>query len=275
MTALSAAIGRYRHTAALFADPMLRMEAFPVINRAFAPMVRTQRFDVSEMAIATFLMARAAGSDLVLLPVVMAARFQNGAMLRRAAASFGPDELQGRRIGARAYSQTTGLWLRGILQEEHHLEPSQARWVTFEDAHVAGSQDPPWAERARAGSDMLAMLRNGQLDAAIFGNDMPDAPDLATVFPDPEAAGRVFLQRYGMKPVNHMVVVRAEIARRPGVVRSLMDRFRDAGTPYPFGRTALDPAIALALRFATSQGLLARPLTLEEIWAGLPAGCEE
>ena len=268
---LTAAIGRYRHTEPLFADPLLQIEPFPVISRAFAPMVRTERFDVSEMAIATMLQARAAGSTLVLLPVVMAARFQNGAMLRRAADRFGPGDLPGRRIGVRAYSQTTGLWLRGILQEEYGLRPDQARWITFEDAHVESYRDPPWAERAPAGSDMLAMLRDGRLDAAIFGNETPSDPDLATVFPDPDAAGRTFQDRHGFMPVNHMIVVRAEIARRPGAVRALLDRFRAAGNPYPFGRAALDPAVRLALRYASEQGLLARKLTLEEVWAGLPA----
>jgi len=275
MTPLTAAIGRYQHTEALFADPLLRIKEFPVISRAFAPMVRTERFDVSEMAIATFLMARAAGSDLVLLPVVLAARFQNGALLRRAADRFGPGDLAGRRIGVRAYSQTTGLWLRGILQEEYGLRPEQARWVTFEDAHVAAYRDPPWAERAPAGSDMLAMLRDGSLHAAIFGNDTPSGPDLATVFPDPEAAGRAFLDRHHLMPVNHMVVVRAELARREGLVRSLLDRFRACGNPFPRGRAALDPAVALALRYATQQGLLERDLTLDDVWAGLPSGCEQ
>jgi 4,5-dihydroxyphthalate decarboxylase len=275
MTPLSAAIGRYKHTEALFDAPDLRIEPFPVISRAFAPMVRTERFDVSEMAIATFLMARAAGSDLVLLPVVLAARFQNGALLRRAADFFGPGGLRGRRIGVRAYSQTTGLWLRGILQEEYGLTPDGARWVTFEDAHVASYRDPSWAERAPAGSDMLGMLREGRLDAAMFGNDTPSGPDLATVFPDPEAAGRAFLARHHLMPVNHMVIVRAGIARREGLVRSLLDRFRAAGNPFPFGRAALDPAVALALRYATEQGLLERKLTLDEVWTGLPSGCEE
>src|SRR5690242_18966758 len=116
---VTAAIGRYEHTAKLFEWPGLRIEHFPVISRAFKPMVREQRFDVSEMAIATLLMARAAGSDLVLLPVVMAARFQNAALLRRADDRFGPGDLAGKRIGVRAYSQTTGLWIRGILQEEY------------------------------------------------------------------------------------------------------------------------------------------------------------
>ncbi len=275
MTKLIAAIGRYQHTEALFDDPMLAIEPFPVINRAFAPMVRTQCFDVSEMAIATFLMARAAGSDLVLLPVVLAARFQNGALLRRAGDVFGPGDLQGRRIGMRAYSQTTGLWLRGLLQDEYGLRPDQARWVTFEDAHVAGFRDPSWAERAEAGADMLGMLREGRLDAAIFGNDIPSGRDLATVFPNPDAAGQTFLERHHFMPVNHMVIVRAEMAYRDGLVRQLLDRFRAAGNPFPFGRAALDPAVALALRFATEQGLLRRPLTLDEVWAGLPPGCEE
>ena len=274
MTPLTAAIGRYKHTEALFGDPLLRIEPFPVISRAFAPMVREGRFDVCEMAIATLLMARAAGSDLVLLPVVLAARLQNGALLRRAADRFGPGDLAGRRIGVRAYSQTTGLWLRGILQEEHGLAPEQARWATFEDAHVAAYRDPAWAERAPAGSDMLAMLRDGSLDAAIFGNELPSDADLATVFPDPDAAGQAFLNRHGFMPVNHMAVVRAEAARRPGAVRALLDRFEAAGNPFPSGRAALDPAVALALRYAGEQGLLARDLTLDEVWAGLPSGCQ-
>ncbi len=275
MNPLHAALGRYKHTEALFGDERLRMEAFPVISRAFAPMVRAQRFDVSEMAIATFLMARAAGSELVLLPVVMATRFQNGALLRLTHKPFGPGDLAARRVGVRAYSQTTGLWLRGILQEEYGIRPETVRWVTFEDAHVESFKDPPWAERAAPGADMLAMLRAGELDAAIFGNDTPSAADLATVFPDPDAAGRAFQARHGLMPVNHMVVIRAELARQPGTVRTLLDGFRAAGNPFAFGRRALDPAVALALRYAGEQGLLARALTLEEVWAGLPAGCDE
>ena len=272
MPALVGAVGRCAHTEALFADPAFQLEPFPVITRAFAPMVRAQRFDVCEMAIATFLMAKAAGSDLVLLPVVLAARFQNVALLRRAKEGFGPGDLAGKRIGVRAYSQTTGVWLRGTLQEEHGLRPEDARWVTFEDAHVSSFKDPAWAERAPPGSDMLAMLRDGALDAAIVGNEIPSGSDFATVFPDPEAAARAFLARHGMMPVNHMVVVRAEVAARAGAVRSVIDAFLAAGNPYPFGRRALDPAVSLALRYAGEQGLLAHPLTLEEAWAGLPAG---
>lgn len=271
---LSAAIGRYRHTEALLADPALAVTPFASISRAFAPMVREQRFDVSEMAIATFLQARAAGSDLVLLPVALSARFQNGAMLRLAGAAFGPDDLRGKRIGVRAYSQTTGLWLRGILQEAHGLAPQDATWVTFEDAHVASFRDPPWAERAAAGADMLAMLRDGSLDAAVFGNEMPSAADLVTVFPDPERAAQDFLARHGLLPINHMLCLRADVARQPGVGRRLMDQVR-AASVLPFGRRAIDPTVRLALRYAGEQGLLAGPVSLEDVWRGLPDECAE
>jgi 4,5-dihydroxyphthalate decarboxylase len=282
---LSAAIGRYKHTAPLFDWPGLAIEAFPVISRAFKPMVREQRFDVAEMAIATALQARAYGSDLVLLPVTMAARFQNGAMLRRANDPFGPADLAGKRVGVRAYSQTTGLWLRGIIQDDYGVAPDAMRWITFEDAHVAAYKDPPWAERAPAGADMLDMLRTGALDAAIFGAAMPDAPDLATVFPDPVAAAEAFWARHHLVPVNHMIMVTAAVARRPGAVRGLMDQFRaarDAVPPapdgrerLPFGRAALDPAVLLAARYCVEQGLLPSMPTLDDIWTGLPVGCEE
>ena len=270
MTPLKAAIGRYTHTDALFADPLLAMANLPVAHRAFAPMVRTECFDVSEMAIGTFLMARAAGSDLVLLPIVLAARFQTGALLRRAADPFGPGDLQGRRIGMRSYGQTTGLWLRGVLQEQYGLQPDQVRWVTFEDAHVAAYRDPAWATRAPAGADMLAMLQAGDLDAAVFGNDLPNDPTLTTVFPDLDAAAQAFQNRHHFMPVNHMVTVTANVARQPGLVAALLERFKAAGNPFPSGRAALDPAVALALRYATEQELLNRPLTLDEVWAGLP-----
>ena len=113
-------------------------------------MVREQRFDVSEMAIATFLQAKAYGKPLVLLPVVLAARFQQSALLCRADSDIGgPGDLAGRRVGVRAYSQTTGMWLRGILADAHGVRPDEVRWITFEDAHVA---EVPRPALGRAGT---------------------------------------------------------------------------------------------------------------------------
>lgn len=276
---LRTALGTYKHTepltsGALASDKLtLAFAAVSPISRAFAPMVRDARFDVCEMAIATALQARAYGKPLVLLPVTMAARFQEAALLCRAdSAIAGPADLAGCRVGVRAYSQTTGMWLRGILQHSHGVQPEDVRWVTFEGAHVAEYPDPPWATRAPPGHDMLAMLHAGELDAAIFGNDLPAGPALRPVFPDPAAAGEAFQQRHGFVPVNHLVVVTRTLAdTSPDLVAELLRLFAAASrTRMPAGRAALQPAIDLALRYCTEQGLLPNPLAPSAVWDGLP-----
>jgi 4,5-dihydroxyphthalate decarboxylase len=239
-------------------------------------MVRELAFDVSELAIATFLQARAAGRPIVLLPIVLAARFQEASLLcLKASPLRGPSDLKGRRIGVRAYSQTTGMWLRGFLEERYGVRPQDARWLTFEGAHVSEYADPPWAERAASGQDMLSLLRAGELDAVIVGNDMPEGDDLRPVVADAKAVGEAFFARHGFVPVNHLLTLRREIAEgEPEVVAELIRLFREvkAGQPVegrdprPIGREAIDPAITLAVRYCVAQGLLARALSLDEVW---------
>ncbi len=208
-----------------------------------------------------------------MLPVVLAARFQEGALLCRSGGSVeGPADLAGRRVGVRAYSQTTGMWLRGALQERFGLRPDAMRWVTFEEAHIAEYRDPPWAERAPGGADMLAMLKTGELDAAIFGNDLPTDPALRPVFADAEAAGAAFRAAYGFVPVNHLLVARSDVAReRPEILVELVRIAGAAGADLP-GRKGLRPVLILAMRYAHEQGLLPRQLTLDEVWEGTPPG---
>jgi 4,5-dihydroxyphthalate decarboxylase len=290
---LETALGKYPSTQALHAGRVpsdliaLDMADVPVIIRAFASMVREQRYAVSEMALATFLQAKAYDKPLVLLPIVIAARFQQHAFLCRADSDIrGPQDV-GRRVGVRAYSQTTGMWLRGILADEHGVRPEEVRWRTFEDAHVAEYRDPPWAERADPGQDLVTMLRNRELDAIIVGNDVPDDSAFRTVFPDPNASAEVFWRKHRFVPVNHMVTVRRDIAtEHPEALRELMRLFRESNAisaaqtsagrdPLVSGRGSLDPAMRLALRYTGEQGLLPRMMEVEDVWEGLPVGLEE
>lgn len=284
---LSIAVGDYPHTQAL-KDGRVRSDLFELefaqispINRAFAPMARERRFDVSEMAIATFLQAKAYGVALTLLPIAVAARFQESALLRRVDSDIrGPADLAGRHVGVRAYSQTTGLWLRGALADDFGVAPRDVRWVTFEGAHVLDYADPAFVERAAPGKDMLTMLRAGELDAVIVGNDAPDDPAFCTVFPNPSAAADAFWGKHGFVPINHMIVARSEIAEgRPAIAQELRRMFaaaKAAGSQpserdrAPIGRTAVENSVVLALRYATAQGLLPRLLSLEEVWRGSP-----
>lgn len=287
---LRAAIGNYPHTEPLLSgrisSPLLSFDFADTkpIHRAFAPMVREQRFDLSEIAIATFLQAKAYGKPLVLLPVVLAARFQQSALLCRPDSEIGgPQDLAGRKVGVRAYSQTTGVWLRGILADDYGVRPEDVRWVTFEDAHVAEYRDPPFVQRASPGKDLVAMLRERELDAIIVGNEMPAGQTLRTVFPDPDASAEAFWREHGFVPVNHMLTLRRElVASRPEVVAELVRVFReskaatgvrapDGRDPLAIGRAAVQPAIDVAARYAAEQGLIPRQLSPEEVWEGLPA----
>jgi 4,5-dihydroxyphthalate decarboxylase len=281
---LTIALGTYPGTKALkaqgrsFGTFALDFADITPITKAFAPMVRELRFDICEMALMTFLQAKAHGKQLVLLPVAVSARFQEAALLCRTddRAISGPADLAGKRVGVRAFTQTTGVWLRGILADDYGVAPERMRWTTFEGAHVAEYADPAFVERAALGKDMLAMLRSRELDAVIVGNDRPDDPGLRTVFADADAAAERFQRKHGFMPVNHVVVARRSLVdARPDVVAAFLDRLRAslaaAGeTALPFGREALGPAIGLASRYASEQGLLPRALGPEEAWDELP-----
>ena len=285
MRTLAVAVGSYPHTLALksgeVASELFAM-SFPEIkpvNRAFAPMARERRFDVSEMAIATVLQAIAYGVEIALLPVVMASRFQESALFVRADSPLRtPGDLKGKRVGVRAYSQTTGLWLRGILAESFGIGPRDIAWTTFEGAHVAAYVDPPFVKRAEAGADLLTLLRAGELDAAIVGADVPDDPALRLLFPDPEAAGEAFFARHGFVPINHMVVMKSELAEEPGVAAELVRLFAAAKARAPLGardrspigRAKVAASVRLAAEYAYRQGLTARLLSDDEIWRRSP-----
>jgi len=124
-------------------------------NKGFKPMVREGAFDVSEMAIVTYLMAKSFGKPMVLLPDVVVARSQQGYALTNAKhGTLKPTDLNGKRVGIRSFTTTTGAWLRGILANDYGVNLDRIRWVTFEDPHVAEYRDPGFVKRAPAGKEL-------------------------------------------------------------------------------------------------------------------------
>ncbi len=149
-------------------------------NKGFKPMVREGAFDVSEMAIVTYLMAKSVGKPMVLLPNVVVARFQHGYALYNAKhGTLKPGDLNGKRVGIRSFTTTTGAWLRGILANEYGVDLDSIDWVTFEDAHVAeyhdttkrapaGKADHPDAARRRTRCGARREIRSSRLEAAVW-----------------------------------------------------------------------------------------------------------
>ena len=282
-TTLRIAIGDYPHTLPLkrgdITSPWLKLDFVEVkpMYKAFMPMVRQHAYDASEMALVTAIQAKAYNKGLKLLPAAMLARFQHGTVLynteRR---KLTPTDLPGKRIGVRSYSQTTGVWIRGILENDYGIDLSRAQWVTFEDGHVAEAKDPPGVIRAKPGEDITQMLLDGALDAAIYGAALPNDPRLQSVISDPDVAARDWYRKHRMMPVNHMVVVTDELARaKPEAVAELY-RLLEAGKAAagqagpidaaPFGKEVNRPCLELLISYAVRQRLIPRSITADELW---------
>ena len=161
-----------------------------VANNLFKKIVREAAYDFAELAIVTYLQARTYGKPYVLLPAVVVGRGQHHTIAYNAERGLlKPSELAGKRVGVRAYTVTTGTWVRGILAQDYGVDLDKVEWVTFEDPHVAEYRDPDTVKRAPPGKELVQMLLDGELDAAVVGDKLPD-PRLRHLIPDADEASR-------------------------------------------------------------------------------------
>lgn len=244
-------------------------------HSGFKPMVREGRFDVSEMAIVTYLIAKAHGKPMTLLPAVVMGRFQHEyALYNRAVGALTPADLAGKRIGVRSFTTTTAAWVRGILANDFGVDLGSIHWVTFEEPHVAEYADS--SERAPAGKAIIDMLLAGELDAVL--GERSEDPRLATVFADPQAEAEAWYRRSGVAPINHMVVVNGKLSQeRPDEVREVYRLLKasKAKVPSPtqgaidfcpFGLEALRKPLETIVRYAAQQKLIPRAYRIEELF---------
>jgi 4,5-dihydroxyphthalate decarboxylase len=272
---LRAAFGPYPHALPLkdgrIARERVRFEHLEIdpINRAFRPMVNDLVYDVSEMALVTHMLGQAMRRPLRGIPVVMMRQSAHRMLHCPVDSSLrSPRELEGRTVGVRAYTQTTGTWLRGIVQDQFGVDLSALQWVTFEDAHVDGFVDPPNCARAPAGKTLLQMTLDGEVDAAV---GLEPHPRLRILIPDVEQAEAAFAPA----PINHVVVVRESLAREyPWLTHELFGMFCAArelapGEAAPYGLEPNRPAIERLAHYAYQQGITSRPFTPDELFPAL------
>ena len=235
-------LGNYPNTAALKNGKLhsdlvdFDFAEVKVANNLFKQIVREAKYDVGELAIATYLQAKSYNKPYVLLPAVLVSRGQHHTIAYNAERGpLAPSDLAGKRVGVRAYTVTTATWVRGILASDYGLDLNKVEWVTFEDPHVAEYRDPETIKRAPPGKELVQMLLDGEIDAAVVGDKLPD-PRLKHLIPDHEAAAQRWAQKHGGIPINHMVVVRTELSKsRPDAVAEVFRLLREsknaAGAP--------------------------------------------
>jgi 4,5-dihydroxyphthalate decarboxylase len=286
---LETLLGDYPQTKALksgaVSSPLVSFHfaEFKSAFEGFKPMVREGRFDIGELAIVTYLQAKAAGKPYVLAPATIYARSQHGMIVYNAErGTLKPEDLPGKRVGVRSYTQTTGTWIRGSLRNDYGVDTDKVTWVTFEDPHLPAFKDPPLLERATPGKTLMDMLLAGEVDAAILAA-VPDDKRLRPLFSDPEAASRAWADKHGTPPVNHLLVVRTSLSlERPEVVREVYRLLRESkraggdSVALPYGVEAMRKSLDVMIGYALQQGLIPRRYTVDELFDDttrvLPAG---
>jgi len=196
-------------------------------------MVRGYEFDICELAITTYMCAKAYGKKFTAIPVFIVRQFHHGAILvNKNAGIRSPKDLEGKRVGVnRGYTVTTGVWARGILQDEYGVDLSRVTWVLSGDEHVAEYKAPANVVPIEAGKKMEDMLISGELAAAIGVS--VDHPDVEVLIPNAEEAGFAALQRTGHYPINHLIVIKDElIAAHPGLATDVFNAFAEAKRLY-------------------------------------------
>jgi 4,5-dihydroxyphthalate decarboxylase len=284
-TTLFTLLGNYPNTAALKQGTVksdlvdLDFADVKVSNTAFKPLVREAKFDVAELAIVTFLQAKTYGKPYALIPATVLGRGQHHTI------AYNPErghltasDLAGKRVGVRAYTQTTGAWVRGFLADDYGVDTAAIRWVTFEDPHLAEYKDPGFVTRAPEGKTLVQMLLDGELDAAIVGDNLPD-PRLKPLIPDADAVARKWAQTHGGVPINHMMVVRDTIAKsHPDIVKEIYRMVHESRRtappaeggpldPWRFGIEANRRSLEIVIDYSFRQQLIPRVLTVDELFA--------
>ena len=302
--ACKTALVTYPHTQALKDGTVVPrtftfdFEEVPAIIKAFRRMVRGLEFDISEMAITTYLTAKAHGKRFTAVPVFPMRAFHHGAILYNTKSDVRtPKDLEGRKVGVnRGYTVTTGLWARSILQHEYGVDLKKITWVLSGDEHVAEYRPPANVVPIEEGRTLEEMLLSGEL-AAANGVQM-DSPDIKPLIANAKEAGLDNLRKGGLYPINHTVVVKDDLlAAHPGLAADLFDAFVRAkriyvdrlrsgviaeptaadktfasvmeisGDPLPYGIAPNRREIEAVIQYSVEQGILPKPFAVEDVFA--------
>ena len=302
MTVLKTAVATYAHTKGLkdgtVTAPGIQLEHVDVtpITGAFRRMCRTLDFDVSEMAITTYLTARAYGKPFTALPVFVMRQFHHAPIVYNVKSGVAsPRDLEGKKVGVRAYTVTTGVWARGILATEYGVDLDEVTWVVVDEEHVR-EYEKPSNVMERPGANLADMLVKGELAAAI-GVGKVESPDVKPLIANAADAEAAWYRKTGIYPLNHTVVVKDSLLQAdPALAPRLFQAFKDAKAifleelssgaelsgdaralaqrravvgddPLPYGLARNRKAMDAVIQFARDQKILPRRVSSEEMFA--------
>jgi 4,5-dihydroxyphthalate decarboxylase len=217
---------------------------------AFRRMVRDVAYDVCELAPTTYIIAKAYGAPFTAIPIFFERRFHHAGLLVRGDAGIaGPKDLEGKKVGVRAYSVTTGVWTRGILVNEFGLDASKVTWVVDDEEHVTQLKLPPNVEHVGEGKSLASMMAAGEIQAGFVANagigregppqagwkakEREETGSYRELFADADERGAELFRRKGIYPMHSTLVVKDEILKaNPWLAKALFRAFQESKQPY-------------------------------------------
>jgi len=246
------------------------------LPKAFRQMVRGEGLDVSEMAVVTYLLAYHYQRPIRGIAIPLWSRLPHTNLVCPAGSAIKtPSDLNGKKVGVRAYAQTSGVWVRGVLASEYGVDLDSITWGTMEDAHLPEYVDPPNTRRYTPPPALRELMMQGEF-AAIMGERIVDPAGIRPVVPDAEKAARDWIRRSGIYPINHILTVKTELAdTHPWLADELMDLFARARTLAVADGAEAPPAYGLAnnrlslqccLKFSAEQRITPRLYDADEMF---------
>jgi 4,5-dihydroxyphthalate decarboxylase len=254
--------------------PLERLDVKPV-HKASRAFVNAGSVDLCEFAIVTLLQAAAYDKPVALIPVTTLGRYQHQTLVTLSDLTV--KDIEGRSVGVRSWSQTTGVWVRGFLAEQYGVDLRKLSWAVYEEGHVDEYQDPAWVKRAPADRRLQADFLEGRLDYGIMGNELPCDDRIRTAIKDAANVAGAWSVRKGFVPVNHVIGVGLEAAREhSAALCAIYDAMagslaasRTSGPVdfTPVGFAALRGPVSQAAAYALEQDVLPRPVDFDDLVA--------
>jgi 4,5-dihydroxyphthalate decarboxylase len=220
-------------------------------SETFWRQLKFGEFEVAEMSMSSYLIARSRGLDMIALPVFPSRRFFHAEQSYHVDSGIKkPEDIVGKRIGVGEYQQTAALWTRGVLDHDFGVSQYKVHWYmerTEELSHggATGFTPPQGISFHRIPPDksMASMLVHNEIDVAPIGGHLSRAVNVIdrsthmragegdwskvkALFPDEIAEARRFVAKYGFVPVNHTYILRGDVHRdNPGLASKLYNGF--------------------------------------------------
>ncbi len=305
---ISLAVGEYDRTIALISGQVapvgIDLNILPISDAwdRHQRMIRNEEFDVSELSLSSYLMAKERGQELIALPVFPYRMFRHQFMLVRKGRGIAePKDLKGRKVGTPMYQTTTMLWVRGMLKHEYGIEPEEIEWITEREELVPFVSDG--VSITVESEPVEELFAQGKLDAVIVIEEVEqrwlEDPEVDRLFPNFPEVEADYFRRTGIYPIMHILAVKAGlVAQFPWLPRSLYDVFDQSlqyadqmerfprvvnlawanayfeaerrvfgGNPYAYGVARNRPSLEAAVKYSFEQGLTGHPFQVEDIFA--------